>query len=84
MKISKAYLKKLIQEEVSHLGEDEGFERASDTTQDKAKTAILDNTPLGTQDTLDLIYELIQLIEDPDASERDGHQLVVDFFPGEE
>ena len=80
MKISTSYLKKLIQEEIANLGEDEGFERAANTTKDEAYDNILDNTPLGTQDTLDLTWQLIKLIENPEASERDGYQVVVDYF----
>ena len=84
MKFNRTYLTQLIQEEMANLGEDEGFERASDVTQDEAKEVILNNTPVGTQDTLDLTRGLVRLIEDPEASERDGYQLIIDFFNNDE
>ena len=80
MKISTSYLKKLILEEMSHLGEDEGYDRAANTTKDEAYDNISDNAPIGSQDALELIWQLIKLIEDPDTSERDGYQVVIDYF----
>ena len=84
MKISTSYLKKLIQEEVANLGEDEGFERAATTTKDHAHDVITANAPIAMEDALTLVWELVKLIEDPETSERDGYQVIIDYFGDEE